>query len=255
MAARSASPTSTGGVATSGGGRSWSWSRPGTCRGSGCSAACLAALTRDFAAYRAAWFLGTYLALEPTDEEKAAHQPQHRTMLRSTVPATVTAAVRLLADVGVDRLDREADPDRAGPAVEARTKSTALAALKLAVALAPEGGTSAVAVVRLGLGHPHVDVQRFAARQLTAWDAQATVVADADLLAPSLREELGLAPTAGPAPRHRQRATHPRRDGSAPADVREHVAALLEDSADAGHPRVAPSPPWPPSTTRPCWRP
>ena len=74
--------------------------------------ACLAALTRDFAAYRVAWFLGTYLALEPTDEEKAAHQQQLRTMLRSAVPATVTAAVRLLADV-VDRLDRQTDPGRA----------------------------------------------------------------------------------------------------------------------------------------------
>ena len=194
--------------------------------------ACLAALTRDFAAYRAAWFLGTYLALEPTDEEKAAHQPQHRAMLRSTVPATVTAAVRLLTEVGVDRLDRDATLVALGPAVEARTKSTALAALKLAVALAPDGGRSAIAVVRLGLGHPHADVQRFAARQLGAWDAQATVVADADLIAPSLREELGLAPTPGPAPQAPAR-DHTAPNRSAPADVREQLAALLEDSADA----------------------
>ena len=192
--------------------------------------ACLAALTRDFAAYRVAWFLGTYLALEPTDEEKAAHQQQLRTMLRSAVPATVTAAVRLLADV-VDRVDRRPTLTALAPAVEARTRSTALAALKLAVTLAPEGGATALTVVRLGLGHPHVDVQRFAARQLTAWGARATVVSDADLIAPSLREELGLDLT--PEPQTGQQRTAPVREDSASADVREHVAALLEESADA----------------------
>lgn len=56
--------------------------------------ACLHALGRDFAAYRANWYSATYRALEPTVEEAAASQAELRRLLGAAVPATVALPSR-----------------------------------------------------------------------------------------------------------------------------------------------------------------
>ena len=49
-------------------------------------AACLEALGRDFAAYRAGWYSATYLALAPTDDEASPRQAALRRLLGAAVP-------------------------------------------------------------------------------------------------------------------------------------------------------------------------
>lgn len=90
--------------------------------------ASLAALRRDFTAFRAGWFSRFHERLEPTKEERRERTPAYVALLSSSVPATVSFAVRALAlaggvpDQAIDRLR---------PALEAKTIATVKAAIKL----------------------------------------------------------------------------------------------------------------------------
>lgn len=199
---------------------------------------CLRALNRDLGAYRAGWYARLYDGLEPTVEEITRHQVELRALLRSTVTATVTFAVnklRLLDKNGL--LDREAILPTLGAAVLAAPKGTAMAAVRLAGAIAngiPELRGLAAEVAATALEHPHADVQQEAATLLTALGAADRLVTAADLLEPSVRTVvLGRspgpivdAPARSPAPAPRPVPTLP------DDDLVDRLAALLEDAGD-----------------------
>jgi len=90
--------------------------------------ASLAALRRDFAAFRAGWFSRFHERLEPTKEERRERAAAYVALISRSVPATVSFAVRALAlaggvpDQAIDRLR---------PALEAKTIATVKAAIKL----------------------------------------------------------------------------------------------------------------------------
>jgi hypothetical protein len=198
--------------------------------------ACLAALGRDFAAYRAGWYSATYLALEPTADETAAFQADLRRLLGAAVPATVSFALkqlRLLERAGL--LDIEATVDALRPAVLVKAKGTAIAGLDLARVGSVAFPGAVEAVARAALRHPHADVQRAAAKLLGDLGEGNAVLAAAEDLTPSVRQELGLHMEL----RHERQTPH--RQSLAPvappasaSDVAERAAVLLEDASDVG---------------------
>src|SRR6266851_4448567 len=149
--------------------------------------ASLAALRRDFAAFRAGWFSRFHERLEPTKEERRERGPAYVALLSSSVPATVSFAVRALTlaggvpDQAIDRLR---------PALEAKTIATVKAAIKLlprsrqgallaadALARAPRGSQTELLAF----------LERVADLDPQVKDALARAEAN---IAPSLRERL-----------------------------------------------------------------
>lgn len=202
---------------------------------------CLAALQRDFSAYRAGWFAATYAVLEPTAEEQAEHQARFRQLLRSSIPATVTMAVKRLRALGkAGLLDDDETLVALGPALLAPVKGTAVEAVRLLDDVAARradlvGGVCDAAAV--ALGHPHADVQRAATRLLTRRGAAGRVLDRADDLEPSVQHLVGVRP-AGPQSRP-DVDTPPGPVPAAPmpalavaGDLPGRLAALLEDAAD-----------------------
>lgn len=198
--------------------------------------ACLHALGRDFAAYRASWYSATYVALDPTAEETADSQNDLRRLLSSSVPATVAFALKQLARVQkAGLLDVEATVEALPPAALVKAKGTAIAALNLARVGRAEFGSAVGRVAHAALGHPHPDVQRAAAELLAALGEAGTVLVVAEDLTPSVRQELGLHAEARPAPEvvHGQNLA-PVAAPVSTADLAERAAALLEDASDVG---------------------
>jgi hypothetical protein len=206
--------------------------------------ACLDALQRDFSAYRAGWFASTYAALEPSTDEQARHQERYRRLVRSSVTATVSMAVRRLRALGrTGRLDDEEVATALGPALLSPVKGTAVDAVRLLADVAarrPDLGSAVCAAVAAALDHPHADVQEAAARLLERHGAGAVVRERAATLEPTVQRLLGgpvLAPPAdgrspvgtsspvGPAP---PEATTP----ATGADLLGRLAALLEGAGD-----------------------
>ena len=214
--------------------------RDGTLDRSRVLAECLQALNRDFAAYRAAWFSATFLALEPTTDELAGFQGNLCRLLGAPVPATVAFAVKHLARVHkAGRLDIAATLAALPDAALVRTKGTALEALRLARALRGEDGTAAAQVARTALGHPDADVQRAAASLLSDSGGGDDLAASAGDFTPSVQRDLGLGGGAHESDRRAGEAGRivqplaappPRARGS---EVVERTAALLEDASDA----------------------
>ncbi len=198
-------------------------------------AACLTALNRDFAAYRAGWYSAMYLALEPTPQELAAAQGDLRRLLGASVPATVAFALRQLLLVHkAGLLDAGETPAALPPATLVKAKGTALDALRLARSFRSEQPGAVAMVARTALGHPHPDVQRAAAALMAECGAGDAVAAAGEDLTPSVRRDLGLddaAPVPSPAARPMQRLAAPAPQAST-IDVAERTAALLEDASD-----------------------
>jgi hypothetical protein len=94
--------------------------------------ASLDALSRDFAQFRAGWFSRFHEALKPTLVERARRASRYLHLLGSRIPPTVSFALKALTilDKAGQLLPRTA-VDSFGPALAARQKGTALAALKL----------------------------------------------------------------------------------------------------------------------------
>lgn len=125
--------------------------------------ACLSALAGDLGAFQAGWFSRTFRALGPDAAELGSRQPRLLDLVRSLVPATVTLAVGALRDVeAAGLLDDDALLDGVGPATGARSKSTALAALRLLDTVSrrrPDRASELVPAVRPALEHAHRDVR------------------------------------------------------------------------------------------------
>ena len=197
---------------------------------------CLAALDRDFGAFRAGWFSRFWASLAPSEDEVAARQGALRSLLRSDVKPTVALAVKQLRSlVGTGRLDGAATARALAPAALSPVKGTALEALRLLAELHADGSAGADDVhdaATTALGHPHADVQRAAAQLLTRVGGTAAVAEAADSLAPSVAVEFGVAGTVQPVvavPVDLEPTTPEVLTGSA---LTELLAALLEGADD-----------------------
>ena len=200
----------------------------------------LAALDRDFSAYRAGWFQRLYAALAPTAQEDAARQPELRALVGAHVPVTVGFAVarlRTLSAAGL--LDDEATVPALEPALLVPVKGTAVGAVRLLGEIgqrAPGLRDALVGVAGTGLGHPHADVQRAAADLLVRLGAPDVVRAAAADLAPAVRAAVvpdvpGAADD--PSDDVLPPVTHvPDLVPAGPHDVVERLGALLEDAGD-----------------------
>jgi hypothetical protein len=205
---------------------------------------CLQALGRDFSAFRAGWFAGTYLALAPTLDELAADQPLLRGLLRADVTATVSAAVRHLTRLDkAGRLDDQEFVSACAPVLTIPAKGTAVAMIRLLERVAqrhPDLAAGVAEAAGRGLEHPNADVQTRALGLLRTLDAPQIVSDRLAVLEPSVRREaatwLGTNATDIPA----RGETLP--SAAVPlasqltavtaVDLLERVAALLEQPSD-----------------------
>ena len=208
----------------------------GTLDRAGVLAACLTALSRDFAAYRAGWFSATFLALEPSTDEICRLQAELRRLLAAPVAATVAFALKHLTMLQkASAIDAEETLQALAPATSVKAKGTALAALRLTKSLAgvDEPATSTVATA--ALHHPHADVQQAAVEMLQESGHHQQIATVVDRMAPSIQRELGVGVTA--VPDSALPNAQPRSDIPAAAtrvDLAERTAALLEDASDVG---------------------
>ncbi|WP_433789087.1 DUF6493 family protein [Actinoplanes sp. CA-252034] len=175
---------------------------------------CLAALGRDFSAYRAGFFSQLFDSLAPTGEEVAAAQHRLLRLLSATVAPTAAFATRHLATIG---LDEQALLDACPPALVVPAKNTPLTLLRLVTAAARRHPERAAQVAAIALEHRHRDVQRAALTLLRDLGAGDLVADRLDLLEPSVAQQasawFGL--TAAPV------RTGPAGDSAPPGQTRE----------------------------------
>jgi hypothetical protein len=94
--------------------------------------ASLAALSRDFAQFRAGWFSRFHEALQPTIAERAERTDRYLHLLASKIPPTVSFALNALEILDkAGKLNARTVTEQVGPALFARSKGTVRAALKL----------------------------------------------------------------------------------------------------------------------------
>lgn len=128
--------------------------------------ASLDALDRGFSQFRAGWHSRFHEDLKPTREERFQRIDKYAQLLGSTIPPTVTFAINALSET-----DKEypLPPDLLARAVEpvlvAKTKTTALAALKLidsAIVRNPNSRINLCSVASNALLHESPEVQKHA---------------------------------------------------------------------------------------------
>ncbi|KQR11742.1 DUF6493 family protein [Cellulomonas sp. Leaf334] len=197
---------------------------------------CLAALDRDFGAFRAGWFSRLWVALTPSDDEAAVRQGALRSLLRSDVKPTVTLAVKELTRLATaGTLDADPTARALSAAVVSPVKGTAVAAVALLTRLHARGA-DVVPAASAALTHPHADVQRAAAILLQQAGAGDVVDEARDLLAPSVAVQVTT-----PVPRSAAgaQASLPVDAAEIPplvalegSDLTERLAGLLEDADD-----------------------
>ncbi|MEO1112662.1 MAG: DUF6493 family protein [Pseudomonadota bacterium] len=162
--------------------------------------ASLDALERDFGQYRAGWYSRFHTALAPTKEEISARAGRYLGLLSSSVPPTVSFALKFVqaADKS-DLLDPGKLLSSLEPALQARSKGTVLAALKLverAAARDKKIRSEAAKAVTLALVSEDAGVQKAALDVIEKLsdDDEGKVhvlLADyVDLVAPSLRSRI-----------------------------------------------------------------
>ncbi|MBI1270047.1 hypothetical protein GC174_06425 [bacterium] len=92
----------------------------------------LAALLRDFIQFRAGWFSRFHEALEPTYNERKEREEAYLKLLGSSIPPTVSFALKALKQIQAKMPIKALYLDRyLSPALAARSKSSAMAALAL----------------------------------------------------------------------------------------------------------------------------
>jgi hypothetical protein len=125
--------------------------------------ATLDALQRDFVQYRAGWFADLHRDLGPSVAERVERLDRYLALLASRIPPTVSFALDALVEVErAGELPPEVLLAHIAPAVQARAKKTALAALALAeraAAREPRLSRQTATVAAEGLGHDAADVQ------------------------------------------------------------------------------------------------
>ena len=112
--------------------------------------AALDALERDFGQFRAGWYSRFFNALDPTLDELAERAGRFYGLLSSTIPPTVSFALKALARL--DKADRMVPEDllaSLGPALQARQKSTVTGALRLLASAAKKDPSCAQEAARL----------------------------------------------------------------------------------------------------------
>ncbi|MES9859245.1 MAG: DUF6493 family protein [Candidatus Thiodiazotropha sp. 4PDIV1] len=96
----------------------------------------LVTLSKDFAQFRSGWYSRFHEALKPTDEERIARVDRYLDLLGSQIPPTVTFAIKALAQINKNKeLTVEHYINNFLPALEAKTKSTVMQALRIAESL------------------------------------------------------------------------------------------------------------------------
>ena len=125
--------------------------------------ASLAALERDFPAFRAGWYSRFHEALAPTPAERVERVDAYLRLLRSPIPPTVTLSVNALTEVQrAGELDGARLIAHIEPALAARAAGTARQALRLvdgAVRREPALSGAAAPAASAALAHPSADVQ------------------------------------------------------------------------------------------------
>src|SRR5213593_1549370 len=125
--------------------------------------ATLDALQRDFVQYRAAWFAELHRDLQPSVAERVERLDRYSALLASRIPPTVSFALDALVTVErAGELPPEVLLAHIAPAVQARAKKTALAALALAERVAgrePRVARQTATLAAEALGHDAADVQ------------------------------------------------------------------------------------------------
>ncbi len=162
--------------------------------------ASLDALERDFGQFRAGWYSRFHAALEPSLDEQAARIDRYLHLLASNVPPTVSMAIKTLkaldkaGKVPVDQLLAAISP-----ALLARQKSAAVAALQLLAAAAKRSPERAAEVASIGLAalvSESSEVQGLAldlAERLGQTDlpaVQAALAEHREIVAPSVQARL-----------------------------------------------------------------
>ncbi len=199
--------------------------------------ASLQALGRDFEQFRAGWFSRFHDLLEPSLEERQARVGAYVGLLGSRIGPTVSFALRALNGLAVEVVEPLA------PALTAREKGTALAALKL---LSASNSPRVALVAAEGLGHAATEVQKAAWKLVsergTGTDTalrgavQERVEGVSATLAPTIRTWLGApssqsSPAPLPAsPREGRQPVIPVADGD---ELLELLSRLLETGEPA----------------------
>ena len=172
----------------------------------------LNALERDFAQFRAGWFSRFHDAMQPTLQERAARRDQYLRLLGSSIPPTVSFALKAISQL--DKADDLPPGDLIAcihPVLQARAKGTVTSGLRLianAVKRAPELSVDACKLSATALIHEAADVQRKALDLIDSLgavddvDVVAALCDYADGVAPSLQTRLSeMIGDAGPSPR------------------------------------------------------
>lgn len=162
--------------------------------------ASLDALERDFGQYRAGWYSRFHTALAPTKEEIAARAARYLGLLSSSVPPTVSFALKFVKAADASSpLDAGTLLAGLDPALQARSKGSVLAALKLverAAARDERVRSAALEAAALALVSEDAGVQTAAldlVGKLGEGDEahlQALLADYVDLLVPSLRSRI-----------------------------------------------------------------
>ena len=212
----------------------------------------LDALERDFGQFRAGWYSRFHAALEPSLEEQAARVERYLHLLSSAVPPTVSLAIKSLK--ALDKAGKVPVAellDSIGPALLARQKSAATAALQLLASAAKRSPSRASEIAATGLDalvSESAEVQGMALDLVERLgcaglpDVQSRLAEHRDVVAPSVRGRLSAMLREPVQPAVAEPGFEPDRraatfDPISPAEsLDEAVAALLAVLEDARDP-------------------
>ncbi|MEM9585620.1 MAG: DUF6493 family protein, partial [Pseudomonadota bacterium] len=209
--------------------------------------ACLDALSRDFAQFRAGWFSRLYESLDPTIDEQIARKKQFLSLLSSAIPPTVSLALKAIKTIdAANPFGGQELLDAVQPVVQARQKGAVSSALRLVEAAAeraPEIRFHAITVAQGALIHDAADVQRKALQLMEKLGAadepelRQNLSGYADGIAPSLRAQFATLCDVQDAPKQSDRTQdfQPPRAIEPIASYDEFISEflrLLEDTSD-----------------------
>ncbi len=136
----------------------------------------LKSLDRGFIQFRAGWFSRFHEALKPTLNERELHAEAYAKLLSSSVPPTVSFAIKALSVLDAsNRLPEEILAKYIAPALSAPAKATASSALKMierAIARNAKFASQGCLRAAEALNHPVSDIQGQAIKLLTKHSSQ-----------------------------------------------------------------------------------
>lgn len=124
----------------------------------------LDALSRDYIQYRSSWFSRFYEAMEPDINERVNHLPQYGLLLGSSIPTTVSFAIKAVKKVsGKTKVGKEFLEANITPVLYAKSKSTVNTAISLIEKVLKDDKTFAnngTLLLSECLNHESSDVQK-----------------------------------------------------------------------------------------------